>query len=161
VLEVRSAETARDLAAVRALILAHAVALRQHKGAEPVLADAAGLPGPYAPPRGRLYLAMLDGSPTGCVALHPLDATTGEVKRMFVLATVRRRGVARALMTRLLDDARALGYLRLRLGTLDEMTAAQQLYRALGFVAIPGYRAAEQVDTVFFECELTPTNQNP
>jgi GNAT superfamily N-acetyltransferase len=155
VLEVRCVDTAEELAAVRALIRAHAAALRQHKGTELVLADAAGLPGPYAPPRGRLYLARLEGVPAGCVALHPLDATTGEVKRMFVHDAARRRGVARALMVRLLDDARALGYLRLRLGTLDEMTAAQQLYRSLGFREIPGYRADEPVDTVFFECDLT------
>jgi len=161
VLEVRAVETAEDLAEVRRLILAHAASLRHHKGVELVQADAAGLPGPYAPPRGGLFLAILDGAPAGCVALHPLDSTTGEVKRMFVLPAARRRGVARALMLRLLDAARRLGYFRLRLGTLDEMTAAQQLYRSLGFVPIPGYRVDEPVDTVFFECELSRTQSNP
>ena len=160
-LEIRSAESAGDVAAVRALVLAHGEALRQHPGTEQIEDDAAALPGPYAPPRGRLYLATLKGAPAGCVALHPLDLTTGEVKRMFVLPAARRRGVARALMVRLLDDARRLGYLRLRLGTLDEMTAAQQLYRSLGFGEIPGYRSHEQVDTVFFECDLIRISQNP
>lgn len=154
-LEVRPVGSPEDLAAVRALVLAHAAALTLHAGVEQVTADAAALPGPYAPPRGRLYLALVDGVPAGCVALHELDAVTGEVKRMFVHPSARRQGVARALMERLLDDARALGYHRLRLGTLDEMTAAQALYRSLGFVLIPGYRSDEQVDSVFFECDLT------
>ena len=34
------------------------------------------------------------------------------------------------------------------------MTAAQALYRSLGFQKIPRYRAEELVDTVFFECHL-------
>lgn len=160
-LDVRAVETAGELAAVRTLILAHAAALRHHKGVELVQADAAALPGPYALPRGRLFLASLDGAPAGCVALHPLDSVTGEVKRMFVLPAARRRGVARALMVRLLDEARRLGYLRLRLGTLDEMTAAQQLYRTLGFVPIPGYRVDEPVDSVFLECDLSRMQPNP
>jgi len=154
VLVIRSAESPADLEAVRRLILAHAAALTVHAGVEQVQADAVALPGPYAPPRGGLFLALLDGAPAGCVALHPLDAATGEVKRMFVLPEARGRGVARGLMDRLLAEASRLGYRALRLGTLDEMTAAQQLYRSLGFREIPGYRADEQVDTVFFERQL-------
>jgi GNAT superfamily N-acetyltransferase len=154
-LEILNANGAEQLEAVRALFREHAATVHHHKGAEGMLADAEGLPGPYAPPRGALYLARLDGAPVGCVALHPLDAATGEVKRMFVLAAARRRGVARALMTRLLHDARALGYDTIRLGTLEEMLAAQELYHVLGFVRIPCYRQDEEVDTVFYECDLT------
>ncbi|HEV8600206.1 MAG TPA: GNAT family N-acetyltransferase [Gemmatimonadales bacterium] len=153
-LKILRANSAEELDGVRTMILAHAAALRDHKGADGVLVDAKRLPGPYTPPLGGLYLAMLNGKPVGCVALQPLDEVTGEVKRMFVLATARRRGIARALMERLLDDARAAGYRRIRLGTLDEMTAAQLLYQALGFVRIPRYRQDEEVDTMFFECDL-------
>ena len=152
-LKILQASSAEELDGVRAMIRAHAAGLRDHKGADGVRADAERLPGSYAPPRGRLYLATLDGRPVGCVALQPLDEVTGEVKRMFVLAMARRRGVARALMEQLMQDARVLGYHRLRLGTLDEMVAAQELYRTLGFVGIPRYRE-DEVDTVFFECDL-------
>jgi ribosomal protein S18 acetylase RimI-like enzyme len=151
---ITTAERAEDLEATRYLILAHAASLRQHPGSEQVRADAESLPGQYAPPRGRLYLARLDGMPAGCVALRPLDATAGEVKRMFVLSTARRIGVARALMERLLADAVRMDYRTIRLGTLPEMTAAQALYRQLGFVEIPRYRLDEMVDTVFFERRL-------
>ncbi len=153
-IEVLTAETPDAVEAVRFLVLAHAASLREHPGSEQVRADAEELPGPYAPPRGRLYLARLDSMPAGCVALRPLDGPLGEVKRMHVLTTARRNGVARALMQRLLADARQMGYHRVRLGTLSDMTAAQALYRELGFVEIPKYRPEEMVDTMFFECNL-------
>ncbi len=154
-IEVLVVESPADLTAVRLLFLGHAAALRGHPGFEAVRADAERLPAPYAPPAGRLYLARLNGRAAGCVAIRPQDATTAELKRMFVHPTARRRGVARALMERVLADAPGMGYDRIRLGTLDEMTAAQALYRELGFVEIPRYRPDELVDTRFFECHLT------
>ncbi len=154
-IEIRTAETPDEIEAVRFLVLAHATSLREHPGSDHVRADAENLPGPYVPPRGRLYLASLDAMPAGCVALRSIDGTIGEVKRMFVLTTARRHGVARSLMEQLIVDARRMGYTCLRLGTLPEMTAAQNLYRELVFVQIPRYRADEAVDTVFFELDLT------
>src|SRR5262245_59410356 len=35
--------------------------------------ELAGLPGDYAPPRGRLLLARVDGDVAGCVGLRPLE----------------------------------------------------------------------------------------
>lgn len=154
-IDVLSVESPADLPDVRLLFLGYAAALGNHPSAAGIRADADRLPGRYAPPAGRLYLARLDDSPAGCVALHPLDPATGEVKRLFVHPDARRRGVARALLERLLVDAAAMGYRCIRLGTLDEMTAAQALYRDLGFVEIPPYNPDELVDTRFFECHLT------
>lgn len=154
-IEVLTAERPDEIEAVRFLILSHAESLREHPGSDQVRRDAESLPGPYVPPRGRLFLAKLDRMPAGCVALKPLEPFIAEVKRMYVLTTARRMGVARALMQQLLADARHMGYHRVRLGTLDEMTAAQALYRELGFVEIPRYRPDEMVDTLFFECNLT------
>lgn len=154
-IEILTAETPDQIESVKFLVLAHATSLREHPGSEQVRADAEHLPGPYAPPRGRLYLARLDAMLAGCVALKALEGTTGEIKRMYVLVTARRHGVGRALMQQLMADARRMGYERLRLGTLDDMHAAQSLYRELGFVEIPRYRPDELVDTKFFECDLT------
>jgi ribosomal protein S18 acetylase RimI-like enzyme len=118
-------------------------------------ADAAGLPGPYTPPRGGLWLARAGDVGIGCVALRPLDTGIADVKRMYVDPPARGNGVGRALLEALIAGARARGYETLRLGTLEDMTVAQGLYRSLGFKPISRYRADELVDTRFFEMSLS------
>src|SRR5689334_18065121 len=60
--------------------------------------ELAGLPGKYAPPRGRLALAVIEGSAAGCVALRALDAERCEVKRLYVRPEFRGSGIGRALL---------------------------------------------------------------
>ena len=163
-LEIRLAVSARDFVAARHLLRAYAADLPDHQGSEAALGDVERLPGPYLPPQGSFYLALLDGDPVGCVALSRFDAETAEVKRMFVHTRARQLGVGRALLSRLQQDARAAGYRRLRLGTIEEMAPAQRLYRAMGFVQIPDYRPSiTTVDTLFFECDLSaiPREEKP
>jgi GNAT superfamily N-acetyltransferase len=140
---------------VRRLVLAHADARATTPGVEYMRADAVGLPGPYIPPRGGLWLATSDDMGVGCVALRPLDADAAEVKRMFVDAAWRGRGVGRALLEALIDGARIREYRTLRLGTLHDMTAAQSLYHSLGFTPIARYRPDELMDTTFYELTLS------
>ncbi len=151
---VDEAHDARDIQEVRRLVLEHAAARAATPGIEYMRADAATLPGPYVPPRGGLWLARAEEVGVGCVALRPLDAAVAEVKRMYVAAAWRGRGVGRALLEALLDGARARGYQTLRLGTLHDMTAAQSLYQSLGFTPIERYRPDELIDTRFFELSL-------
>jgi ribosomal protein S18 acetylase RimI-like enzyme len=153
-LEIIEATDGASLEMARLLVLGHAEGLGDVPGVERVRADASDLPGPYASPSGALLVATLAGNPAGCVAFKKLDGETCEVKRMFVDPAFRRRGLARALMLRLLERARARGYRRVRLGTLHTMTSAQALYRDLGFVEIPRYRPDEHTDTMFFEKTL-------
>ena len=152
---VREVRDAGEVAEVQRLVLAHAAARSTTPGVEYMRADALGLPGPYVPPRGGLWLATSDDLGIGCVALRPLDAEAAEVKRMFVDAAWRGRGVGRALLETLIDGARARGYKILRLGTLQDMTVAQSLYHSLGFTPIDRYRADELIDTTFYELTLT------
>ncbi|MDB4886840.1 MAG: putative acetyltransferase [Gemmatimonadetes bacterium] len=152
---IRAAEGARDLADVRRLVTAHGDARADTPGVEYVYADAAGMPGPYVPPRGGLWLAVADDTGVGCVALRPVDESSAEVKRMFVDPAWRGCGIGRALMERVIEEARVRGYAMLRLGTLHDMDAALALYRSLGFQPIARYRADELIDTRFFELPLS------
>lgn len=151
---VREASGESDVEGARRLILAHADARSTTPGVEHMRADAARLPGVYAPPSGGLWVARADDETVGCVALRDLGNEAAEVKRMFVDAGWRGRGVGRELLTALVAGARARGYRTLRLGTLDDMEVAQQLYRSLGFLPIGRYRPDELVDTRFFELAL-------
>lgn len=113
--------------------------------------ELAGLPGEYAPPTGRLLLAFLnDATPimltptpapaAGCIALREMDPTSCEMKRLYVRPEFRGHGVGRALAEAVIQAARDVGYRRMRLDTLPEMSEAQILYDSLGFKEIPPYR---------------------
>jgi len=151
---VRAASSEHDIDEVRRLVLTHAAARATTPGVEHMRADAERMPGPYVPPRGGLWLAVHDDIGVGCVALRPLDDDSAEVKRMFVDAAWRGRGVGRALMEMVVAGARERGYRMLRLGTLDDMKVAQRLYESLGFRPIERYRPDELVDTLFYEMKL-------
>src|SRR5204862_349086 len=99
-------------------------------------------PAPSNAPLGarEVYLlAWRDGVAVGCGALRRVDATTGELRRMFVTRSARREGVARALLARLEADALALGYRRLVLETGVRQKPAMALYRASGWRKIKAY----------------------
>lgn len=102
--------------------------------------ELAALPAEYAPPRGVLLLAMVDGEVAGCCALRPLDAVdypnAAEMKRLYVRKPFRRFGLGRQLAEAVLDHARTEGYHSVLLDTLDDMEAARALYAELGFEEI-------------------------
>jgi ribosomal protein S18 acetylase RimI-like enzyme len=117
-------------------------------------AELAGLPGKYAPPAGRLWLAMIEGKPAGCVALRPIATDICEMKRLYVRPEFRSRKVGRALASSVIAAARAIGYERMRLDTLSSMNEAIALYESLGFQRIPAYYANPSGLAVFFELML-------
>jgi putative acetyltransferase len=116
--------------------------------------ELAALPGAYAPPRGRLFVARGDGKAAGCVALRPLGSQMGEVKRLYVREAFRGRGVARALVQAVMEASRRLGYTHLRLDTHESMTPARTLYESFGFRQFDAYWDHPVPDVVFYELEL-------
>ena len=81
-----------------------------------------------------LYLAEVDGRPAGTGGLKQVGPDVAEIKRMYVDPVFRGRGVARAVLRRLIADARAGGYRTLQLETAVWMVEAHALYRSCGFV---------------------------
>ena len=101
--------------------------------------ELAALPGKYAPPEGRIYLAFVDGEAAGCIAMRPLQAGQCEMKRLYVRTRFRGQNLARILANRVIDAAREIGYTEMFLDTLSTMTAAQTLYLSLGFKPTSAY----------------------
>jgi putative acetyltransferase len=113
------------------------------------------LPGDYAPPDGRLLLATDEASLAGCIALRKVGPRVCEMKRLFVRPTYRGTGLGRTLVESLIDEARKLGYMKMRLDTLPgRMDKAIALYRSIGFVEIDPYYESPIEDTKFMELEL-------
>lgn len=81
-------------------------------------------------------VARADDEAIGCGAVRELEPGIGEVKRMFVHSSWRRRGVARQLLAALETEARKLGYKALRLETGVGQPEAIGLYRSTGYVDI-------------------------
>lgn len=81
------------------------------------------------------WTARRDGVLLGCGALKELDPGHAEVKSMRTTAAARGSGVGRAILQRLVVEARARDYRRLSLetGTQEYFAAARGLYRAHGF----------------------------
>jgi putative acetyltransferase len=154
---IARAACARDFGEVGALFEEHASLVDASPNARAAIAeDARQLPGPYVEPFGGIWLASVDGSIAGCAALKRFEGTIAELKRMFVRSRFRGQGIARQLLHRVVEEARARNYESLRLGTLHEMTAARSLYESAGFVTIPPYRPIELGDTLFYELALSP-----
>ncbi|MGQ0804568.1 MAG: GNAT family N-acetyltransferase [Actinomycetota bacterium] len=102
-------------------------------------ADIEALPVPYVPPDGALLVARVGDAVAGSVGLARVDATTTELRRLWVRPSFRRAGVARALTVASLERAADLGYERIVLDVVPSRTGAIDLYRSLGFTEIEPY----------------------
>ena len=95
----------------------------------------------------------------GCGALTELDRRHGEVKSMRTPEARRRTGAGRALLTHIVEAARARGYERLSLetGSVAAFAPAHRLYESAGFVRTgPFGEYVEDVNSVFMTLALAP-----
>ena len=106
-----------------------------------------------SPPTGLFLVARLDdGTPAGCGAIKRYDDETAEIKRMFTTPAGRGKGIGRAILARLEDEARRIGYVRARLETGTPLVEAIGLYESVGYRPIPAYgRYAAEPDSRCFE----------
>ena len=93
----------------------------------------------------------------GCGALKALSPEHAEVKSMRTSAAHLRRGVARALLNRIVTEAGLCGYRRLSLetGSASAFEPARRLYLAAGFEYCPPFaQYTEDPHSVFMTRSL-------
>ena len=98
----------------------------------------------------------------GCGALLALDRRHGEIKSMRTPEARRRTGAGRALLTHIIEVARARGYERLSLetGSVAAFAPAHRLYESAGFTRTgPFGTYAEDPNSVFMTLALAPASR--
>jgi putative acetyltransferase len=138
--QISQVSNTEDVAIVRSLMREYQQALGVDLCFQNFETELASLPGSYAPPTGRLLLAMHEGMPVGCVALQAVTRERCEMKRLYIRPVARGHGIGRALVQKILDEARSMSYIDVVLDTLPSMTEAQRMYERFGFHEIDAYR---------------------
>ena len=100
--------------------------------------------------RGYFVLARLHSQLAGCGAFRPYDPATVEIKRMYVRAAFRGKGIARAMLQALEAEARLRGFAACILETAQRMPEAIALYRSCGYEVTEPY--AEYADSARSVC---------
>ena len=119
------------------------------------------LPGKYAPPDGRLYLARVGADIAGAIALRPLEPGICEMKRLFVREEFRGMRICQALIERLIKEAKSIGYAAMRLDTYPpKMGKAVLLYESYGFREIQPYYNNPTDGVLYMELKLDPAQNS-
>lgn len=152
---IQPARSAADLEAVAGLLTAYVSFLGPDFSFQDHASELSSLPGKYAPPRGEILLARTaQGTPAGIIALRPLDEACCEIKRLYVSPAGRRLGIGKALVDRIVVEAKRIGYTEAKLDTLPHMRAALRLYKNAGFEIIGPYYETPVADTIFLRSDF-------
>jgi len=116
--------------------------------------ELAALPGDYAPPGGRLALALVEGQPAGCAAFRRFDRECCEFKRLFVRPPFRGLGLGRQLLAWIIAEARAAGYRQAVCDTMPAMADALAMYRRAGFERTEAYSGHPTPGAIFLRLAL-------
>lgn len=117
--------------------------------------ELATLPGKYAPPQGRLYLALYEDEIAGCVGVRGIDSGVCEMKRLYVRPAFLGKKIGQALIETIIQTGKELGYQSMRLDTLPFMNKAISMYESYGFRPIDPYYETPIQGTLFLELDLT------
>jgi GNAT superfamily N-acetyltransferase len=155
--EIKPAKFPDDLEHVIAILSEYVASPSVSLAFQNYEAEFAALPGKYAAPDGRLLLAWKGPAVVGCAALRRVDASTCEMKRVYVRPDARGESLGRRLIERILDEARAAGYARICLDVLPEFSAAQRIYESLGFQPAAPVTFNPVPGTKYLALDLSPS----
>ncbi|MDP3176600.1 MAG: GNAT family N-acetyltransferase [Spirochaetaceae bacterium] len=111
-------------------------------------------PSKYSEPQGAFLLAKDGDVIVGCVGLKRLDDETCEMKRLYVADSHKGKGIGKRLVGAIIAEAIGKSYKKMRLDTLEDMHAAQSLYRGFGFHCISAYVYNPIKGAIFMEKNL-------
>jgi ribosomal protein S18 acetylase RimI-like enzyme len=153
--QIRPVNSEDDLNEVRTLFVEYANSIGFSLCFQGFDQELAELPGKYAPPSGRIFLAESDAKVAGCIAMKKLGDGKCEMKRLYVRPGFRGKKIGRLLAERLIDEAREMGYCEMYLDTISsKMAEAVLLYRSLGFVECEPYYHNPQPDALYMRLML-------
>lgn len=96
----------------------------------------------YTAPRGAFWVVREETRVVGSVGVDRVDERTAELKRLYVDASLRGRGIGQRLVETVLDWSREQGMARLVLWSDTRFESSHRLYRRLGFEQL-GERTVE------------------
>ena len=116
---------------------------------------------PKDPTRSRFYLLVVGADALAMGGIRSLPDGSAEIVRVFTHPLSRGRGYGAAILSRLITDAKQLGYQTLKLDTGNFMNSAHALYESFGFKDCAPYDGAEPPLALmpywrFMECSLIP-----
>ena len=150
-----------DVVAARELLASYVRSLGRDLSFQHIDEEFRDFPLKYSEPDGSFFLARAGGIPCACAGIRKLDEDICEIKRLYVSERFRGRGIGKRLVEFAIATARAKGYRRMRLDTLEDMKAAQDLYRAQGFYEIAPYAVNPIPGTLFMEKVFADDSEEP
>jgi ribosomal protein S18 acetylase RimI-like enzyme len=154
-LKIVRANSKTDLGHIRELFNEYAASLNFDLCFQNFDQELAELPGEYAPPPGRLLVALHGAEVAGCVGLRKLSDRICEMKRLYVRPVFRGQGFGRRLALAIIEEAHRAGYEWMRLDTVPSMREAICLYESLGFKRIGAYCHNPICGAIYLELPLT------
>ena len=153
--DIRCVNGGDDLVFIKTLFIEYAENQGYERCFERFDEELAGLPTPYLPPTGGMWLARVHDNVAGCIALGRYDDDAAELKRLFVRPAFRGHNLGTRLLGEASLFAQETGYRRLVLETLpDRMRIAQNIYRNRGFVECPPLSERLEEGITAYELDL-------
>lgn len=154
-IEILQAESFEHIEEVRKLFREYEKQLELDLCFQGFKEELANLPGKYAKPAGRLFLAISNQKIAGCIALRKIDDEICEMKRLFVRNEFRGQKIGNLLIEKIISEARKIGYKKMRLDTYPpKMAKAVKLYESHGFYEIDSYYHNPHSESLYLELKL-------